>query len=189
MSGVRGHDDRGAAVETAAVPARPRAVSAPASERAAFARALQAAQRRGSDCGRGAPSDRTDAAEALRSAGDGANVTCAGAGGMSSSAQTRPATPGMRPAPSAGARAARPVARAAARQGLPQKDAAQDSPTTIEWRCAALPSGRLTLSRAEGGAWTLRCQAADLDVLRGAVARLAERFEQCGLGPLQVRVD
>ncbi len=65
----------------------------------------------------------------------------------------------------------------------------QESPTTIEWLCTSLPGGRLTVSRGEDGAWTLHCRAADLDAVRGAVARLADRFLQRALGPLRIRVE
>jgi hypothetical protein len=141
------------------------------------------------DDSRDAPSDCADACEALGCAGDAAIAAMGtGAIGMLLSDRARSA-PRVTPAPSAGPRAARPVARAAARQAPPQDDTVQESSTTIEWLSALLPSGRLTLSRTEGGARTLHCQAADLEALRGAVARLGDRLLQRALGALQICVD
>jgi hypothetical protein len=186
MSCIEGHDNSSAAAGSA--PVRQRAATVPALERAAFARALHAAQRRSGD----ALSDRAVEAEAPCCEGDGATVACNGVIGAMLTDQARQTTTLPLSPPPAGLRAACPRARAAAaaRQGSPQQEeTVQESPATIEWLTPLLPSGRLTLSRAEGGAWTLCCQAADLEALRGAVAQLADRFEQRALGPLQVRVD
>jgi hypothetical protein len=190
MSGIRSDERSSGAAEAVSAPMRQRPVSAPASEHNTFARALQAAQRRSSDGSRDARSERVAETEALCGQDDGASAACAGGVGVVLSDQARQ-TRLPAPPPVVGPRALRPLARAAAaaRQGSLQEDAMQDSPTTIEWLTAMLPGGRLTLSRAEGGAWTLHCQAEDLEAVRGAAALLADRFEQRALGPLQVHVD
>jgi hypothetical protein len=188
MSSIRGCGHRSAAAEADSAPvALRRAAAAPAFERAAFARALHAAQRRDHGDIHQMQSDRAAESEGLCCEGE--HVTALGSTvvGELLTNRARQMTLLVSPPP-AGIRAPRP--RAAAAQQAPQQDvSAQESPTTIEWQTPLLPSGRLTLRRTEGGAWTLCCQAADLEALRGAVAQLADRFEQRALGPLQVRVE
>jgi hypothetical protein len=191
MSDVRRHDGSSGAAEAAAAAARPRAVLAPGADRAAFTRALlHAAQRRsGEDDRRDAPGNVADAPEALHCTADAAIAALCTGTVVAALPDRVHATPLSAP-PCASARAARPPARAGSRQAPPQDDnAVQESPTTIEWQSTLLPSGRLTVSRSEGGAWTLHCHAADLDALRSAIAQLADRFEQHALGPPQIRVD
>lgn len=188
MSGIRGHESSSAAAEAGSAPVvLPRAASAPAFERAAFARALHAAQRRAHDDINQVQSDRAAESEALCCEGEHVTALCSAVVGELLTNRARRMTL-LVPPPPAGIRAPRP--RAAAARQAPQQDvSAQESPTTIEWQTPLLPSGRLTLRRTEGGAWTLCCQAADLEALRGAVAQLADRFLQRALGTLQVRVE
>jgi hypothetical protein len=188
MTGIRGHELSSSAAEAVSAPVRQRPASA--AERNTFARALHAAQRRSGDGSRDAQRDCAAESDALCGQDIGASAACAGVVGGALSDRARQTTL-QAPPPAIGPRALRPSARvaAAARQGSVQEDAVQDSPTTIDWVTAMLPSGRLTLSRAEGGAWTLHCRAEDLEAVRGAVALLADRFEQRALGSLQVHVN
>jgi hypothetical protein len=191
MSGIREHErNSSTAAEAASAPLRPRPASAPASPSVTFARALHAAQRRSIDDSRDARSDRAAGSEVPCGQDDGVTAACASAVGVALSDRARQTTL-LAPPPTIGPRAQRLLARAAAaaRQGSLHEDAVPESPTTIEWLTALLPSGRLTLCCTEGGAWTLHCRAADFEAVRGAVALLADRFEQRALGSLQVHVD
>lgn len=171
-----GMNTSAAAAAVAASPA-PRLRAASAADRAVFARALQAAQRR---CG----NDGGDAEhEAPCREGDGATIAARSAiTGLASTPPPRDLLPPMSTSPAG-------LTRSGRLGGAQLDAAAHESPTTIEWRTPLLPSGRLTLSRAEGGAWTLCCTPADLAALRGAVTQLADRFEQRALGLLRVRVE
>jgi hypothetical protein len=193
MSGIHVRDHSSLADAAAgSAPAHPCAVLAPAVERAAFARAVQSAQRRGRHDNGEAGCDRAADDEAPRHKCD--RITGAGASPVDAAVthHERPMT-WLSTLP-AGVRAACPPARmATAARRMPQPEvAAQEQPTTIELTDPQRPGGtlKLSLSRTDGGGWSLQCgDAATLDSLRGALARLADRFEQRALGRLDVHID
>jgi hypothetical protein len=189
--GVRGHSG-GADAAAGSAPAHPRAVLVPAVERAAFARALQSAQRRsGHDRGE-AGSERAGDDEAPCRECDGLTGTRASLAEAAPTHHER--APTWLSTLPAGVRAAcAPARTASAARRLPQPEAAaQELPTTIEMSDPQRTGRTVTfsLSPTDGGGWSLCCgDAATLQSLRGALARLAERFEQRALGRLDVHID